>query len=159
MSPHLSVEIFDTLHELLGLFRIRMRQSLESMDSDLTFGELRVLMHVGQHPGCAQKDLVEKSRMDKAQMARTLAQLENRDWLTRSESAEDRRVRRLRLSAQGQRLFEALAARRAALAAELLKACPPPAQAQLLALLLQARDSARQNDHTDATGRATLATS
>lgn len=142
MPSQLPVEIFDTLHELLRIFRAGMRQSLESMSPDLTFGELHVLIHVGQHPDCTQKDLVENSRIDKAQMARTLAQLQDKGWLTRSESAEDRRVRQLRLSLQGQRLFRRLRARRAALAAELLKGCPAPMQAKLLELLTQARDSA-----------------
>ena len=143
MPSPLSADVFDALHELLRIFRARMRQSLESVSPELSFGELRVLMHVGQHPGCTQKALVAHSRADKAQMARTLAQLQDKGWLTRSESPEDRRVRHLRLSAQGQRLYKRLGARRAALADELLKDCPAPMQAQLLALLGQALDSAR----------------
>lgn len=148
MSLHVSVEIFDALHELLRIFRARMRQNLESVGPDLTFGELRVLMYVGEHPDCAQKALVEHSHADKAQMARLLAQLQDKGWLTRSESIEDRRVRQLRLSTQGQRLFQQLGARRAKLAAELLKDCPAPVQAQLLELLTQARDSALQISST-----------
>lgn len=146
MSPHLSAEIFDVLHELLRVFRTRMRQSLESVDPDLTFGELRVLMYVGHHPGCAQRELVEHSHADKAQMARLITQLQDRGSLTRSESAEDRRVRCLRLSGQGQHLFDRLSARRAALAAELLRDCPPAMQQQLLELLALARDSARAQE-------------
>ena len=146
MPSSLSADVFDALHELLRIFRARMRQGLESAGPELSFGELRVLMYVGRHPGCAQKALVEHSRADKAQMARTLARLQDKGWLTRSESADDRRVRHLRLSAQGQRLFRQLGARRAALAAELLKDCPAPMQAQLLALLAQALDSARAAD-------------
>ena len=149
MSLHVSIEIFDALHELLRIFRARMRQSLESVSPDLTFGELRVLMHVGEHPDCAQKALVERCHVDKAQMARLLAQLEDKGWLTRSESTKDRRVRQLHLSTQGQRLFRQLGARRAELAAELLKDCPAPVQSQLLELLAQARDSALQAPSTD----------
>lgn len=79
-------------------------------------------------------------------MARLITQLQDRGWLTRSESAEDRRVRCLRLSGQGQHLFDRLSARRAALAAELLRDCPPAMQQQLLELLTLARDSARTQD-------------
>lgn len=136
-------EIFDALHELLHLFRLRMRERLASVCPDLSFGELRVLMRVGEHPDCTQKTLVAHSGVDKAQMARTLARLEDKGWLVRSAGAEDRRLRRLRLSAQGQRLFRQLGAQRAALAADLLKDCPPSVQAQLLRGLLRARDSAR----------------
>ena len=136
-------EIFDALHELLHIFRLRMRQRLGAVCPELSFGEMRVLMHVGQHAGCTQKALVEHSGVDKAQMARTLAGLEAKGWLVRSEGADDRRVRRLRLSAQGQRLFGRIGAERAALAAELLKDCPAARQAQLRQALLEARDSAR----------------
>lgn len=143
MSTATPAEIFDALHELLHIFRLRMRQRLGAVCPDLSFGEMRVLMHVGKHRGCTQKALVEHSGADKAQMARTLAGLEAKGWLVRREGAEDRRVRRLRLSAQGQRLFRQLGAERAALAAELLQHCPAAQQAQLQQALLQARDSAR----------------
>ncbi len=138
-----SVEIFDTLQELMRIFRARMRQSMESINPDLTFGELRVLIHVGHEPGCTQKALVERSHADKAQMARTLTQLQSKGWLRRSESAEDRRVRQLHLTEAGHALFMQLRAHRAALAAQLLQDCPDDMQEQLLGLLTQARDGAR----------------
>ena len=144
MPSPLPAEIFDSLHELLRIFRARMRQSLETFEPDLTFGELRVLMHVGQHPDCTQKALVEHSRADKAQMARTITQLQAKGWLTRSESVEDRRVRRLLLTKQGQALFSRLGERRATLAAELLQGCPAPMQEHLLDLLTQALEGAKQ---------------
>ena len=100
-----------------------------------------------RHPGLTQKELVEHSHTDKAQMARTLAQLQDKGWLERSASASDKRVRCLQLSAQGQALYARLRRLREALAAELLQDCPPPLQAQLLALLEQARGSARRQGH------------
>ena len=144
MSPNLSAEIFEVLHELLRIFRTRMRHSMEAVHPDLTFNEVRVLMFVGRHPGRSQKDLVEHSHTDKAQMARILAQLQDKDWLHRSESAQDRRVRCLHLSAAGQLLFDQLSQARATLAAQLLSECPPEMQQQLLQLLGQARSSAKQ---------------
>lgn len=152
--PTPPVQIFDALHELLRIFRARMRQRLAAVHPDLSFGELRVLMQVGAHPGCAQKALVERSHIDKAQMARLLTQLQDKGWLLRSESAHDRRVRELRLSAAGQRLFRQLAAQRATLAAELLQGCPPAQQAQLQRLLAQALDSARGPVPGDGPGHA-----
>ena len=153
-APAPSVEIFDTLHELLRIFRARMRQHLAAAHPDLSFGALRVLMQVGAHPGCAQKTLVERSHIDKAQMARLLSQLQDKGWLLRSESAQDRRVRELRLSAAGQHLFRQLAAQRAALAAELLQGCPPAQQVQLQQLLAQALGSARGAVQGDGPGSA-----
>src|SRR5690625_1754194 len=42
------LKVFETLHQLLHLFRREIRQNLEQSDSDLTFGELRVLAFIGR---------------------------------------------------------------------------------------------------------------
>ena len=142
MNSSSSVDVFDNLHELLHLFRAHMEKSIEAIRPELTFNEMRILMHTGRHPGITQKDLVEHSHTDKAQMARTLAHLEGKGWLTRSASESDRRVRCLQLSAQGQQLFVRLRDLQEQIATELLQDCSPPVQTQLLALLQQARSSA-----------------
>jgi len=151
MTAPLSVEVFDTLHELQHFFRARMRKSMEAVRPELTFNEMRVLMRAGRQPGITQRDLVEHSHADKAQMARILAHLQDRGWLTRSASESDKRVRCLHLSAQGQRLFAQLRGLQEQVATELLQDCPPPVQAQLLALLQQARGSAAASSGTLAT--------
>lgn len=145
MNSSLSIDVFETLHDLLHLFRARMRKSMESVHPELTFNEVRVLVHTGRQPGITQKDMVEHSHADKAQMARTLALLQEKGWLLRTASAADKRVRCLHLSAQGQALYARLRSKREALAAELLQDCPAELQARLLELLQQARDSARRN--------------
>ncbi|HRO60491.1 MAG TPA: MarR family transcriptional regulator [Burkholderiaceae bacterium] len=142
MSSPTPVEVFESLHELLQLFRARMRKSLEDLHPELTFNEMRVLMRTGREPGITQKDLVEHSHTDKAQMARILAQLQDKGWLKRSASKSDRRVRCLHLSARGQTLFSQLRELQEQAAAELLRGCSPAVQAQLLDLVRQARDSA-----------------
>ncbi|MDR0214413.1 MAG: MarR family transcriptional regulator [Comamonas sp.] len=143
MSSSISADVFELLHDLLHLFRARLLQSLEHIQPGLTFNEFRVLMHAGRHPGITQKELVEHSHTDKAQMARMLAQLQDRGWLERSASEADKRVRCLQLSAQGQQLFDNLRARREQIAQELLQDFPAAEQAQLRALLQQALNNAR----------------
>lgn len=148
MNASPSIDVFETLHDLLHLFRARMRKSMESVHPELTFNEVRVLVHTGRQPGITQKDMVEHSHADKAQMARTLALLQEKGWLLRTASATDKRMRCLHLSAQGQELYVRLRGLREALAAELLQDCPAELQAQLLGLLQQARDSARRQGQT-----------
>lgn len=143
MSSSISADVFELLHDLLHLFRARLLESLEAVQPGLTFNEFRILMHTGRHPGITQKELVEHSHTDKAQMARMLAQLQDRGWLERSASEADKRVRCLQLSAQGQQLFDSLRARREQIAQELLQDFPAAEQAQLRALLQQALSSAR----------------
>jgi DNA-binding MarR family transcriptional regulator len=141
MTASLPADIFEAMHELLHLFRARMREDLDTLGTELTPNEVRVLMFVGRHPGRTQKDLVDHSHMDKAQLARMLAQLQEQGWLDRVPDARDRRVRCLRLSAQGQALFDRLRQSRQALAARLLKDWEPAAQQQLMQLLERAKAS------------------
>ncbi len=142
MSSLLSIEVFNNLHDLLHVFRARMRKTMEASHPELTFNEMRILLRTGLHPGMTQRDLVEHSHIDKAQMARMLANLQDKGWLKRSTSESDKRVRCLHLSEQGQHLFAQLRDLQEQVATELLQDCPSPAQAQLLALLQQARSSA-----------------
>jgi len=143
MSSSIAAEVFEVLHDLLHLFRARLLESLEAVQPGLTFNEFRILMHTGRHPGITQKELVEHSHTDKAQMARTLAQLQDKGWLERSASEADKRVRCLQLSARGQQLFDQLRHRREQIATELLSATPAAQQALLHELLRQALDGAQ----------------
>lgn len=148
MSSPNPVEVFDSLHELLQLFRTRLRGSLEAVHPELTFNEMRVLMRTGREPGITQKDLVEYSHTDKAQMARLLAHLQDKGWVERSASESDKRVRCLHLSRQGQWLFSQLRELQEQIASELLQDFSPSEQRQLLALLQQATDLASQPHRT-----------
>ncbi|WP_073103075.1 MarR family winged helix-turn-helix transcriptional regulator [Pollutimonas bauzanensis] len=138
MTSSLPVEIFDSLHELSHLFRTRMRNRMEAIHPELTFNGMRILMHTGRNPGITQKDLIDHSHADKAQMARMLAHLEDRGWLERIASESDKRVRCLHLSGQGRQLFAQLRDLQHQVASELLKDCPQAVQKQMLALLQQA---------------------
>ena len=146
MSSSLAADVFEVLHDLLHLFRARLLQSLERIQPGLTFNEFRILMHAGRHPGITQKELVEHSHTDKAQMARMLTQLQDKGWLERSASEADKRVRCLQLSAQGLQLFSQLKNQREQIAAELLGDFPANQQKQLRELLTLALNSARATD-------------
>lgn len=146
MSSSLAADVFEVLHDLMHLFRARLLQSLERIQPGLTFNEFRILMHAGRHPGITQKELVEHSHTDKAQMARMLTQLQDKGWLERSASEADKRVRCLQLSAQGQQLFAQLKNQREQIAAELLGDFPANQQKQLRELLTLALNSARATD-------------
>ena len=146
MSSSLAADVFEVLHDLMHLFRARLLQSLERIQPGLTFNEFRILMHAGRHPGITQKELVEHSHTDKAQMARMLTQLQDKGWLERSASEADKRVRCLQLSAQGQQLFAQLKNQREQIAAELLRDFPVEQQTQLRELLKLALNSARVMD-------------
>lgn len=141
MSSSVTTDVFELLHDLMHLFRARLLRSLQELDAELTFNEFRILMHTGRHPGITQKELVEHSHTDKAQMARTLSQLQDKGLLERSASEADKRVRCLQLSTQGLALFAQLRQQRERIAEDMLSAFPAAEQQQLRALLQYALDN------------------
>ena len=141
-----SVDILDTLHELVYLLRTGMRRTVEATHPQLSFNDMRILIHVGRRPGMAQRDLVEHSHVDKAQMARALNQLQERGWLTRSPDASDRRVRCLYLSETGQQIYVQLRTLREQQAEQVLQGCSAEERVQLLGWLQQFRDRAAMDD-------------
>jgi len=143
MSSPSSAEIFDRLHELLHLFRTRVRSRLEVLHPDLTLNEMRVLIHIGQNAGITQKGLIERSQTDKAQIARILAGLEERGLVERAPSDTDKRVRCLRLGKPGAALFTQLRDLQHEVAGQLLEHLPAGGRKQLYGLLCQAVDDDR----------------
>jgi DNA-binding MarR family transcriptional regulator len=132
MTTPSPVEVFDGLHDLLHLFRTRTLDYVELSHPELTLNEMRVLMYTGRNAGITQKELVERSHTDKAQMTRILASLEDRDLLERRPSDSDRRVRCLRLSEKGAALFAQLRDVQDRIGGDLLKSLPMDVQRKLL---------------------------
>lgn len=127
------------MHDLMHTYRAHMVRAMASVHPELTLNEVRALSFVGRHPGATQKELVQHSGADKAQVARMVGMLEDKGWLERVPNAQDKRSRCLALSEQGEAVFKAMRASRQAVSASLLKSCDAQTQAQLLALLEQVR--------------------
>ena len=96
---------------------------------------MRALLFVGRHPMRTQKDLVEHSGTDKAQIARMLNILEEKGWLERVPHANDARSRCLRLSPAGQAVYEGMGERRRGITAQMLDGFSPDEQQVLQGLL------------------------
>jgi DNA-binding MarR family transcriptional regulator len=138
MSSPSPVEIFDSLHDFLHLFRTKSRKYIEHFYPELTLNEMRVLMYTGRNTNITQKELIARSHTDKAQMARILAGLENRGLLERVPSNVDKRVRCLRLSEEGRVLFTQLRDLQHRVGSELLKNLPVSLQKKMLSVFQQA---------------------
>ena len=150
MKKHSSLEIFGALHELVHLFKARMLERLHAQHPELSFMEMRLLMLSGQKPGITQKELVERSHLDKGQMTRTLAGLQERGWLERTADESDKRIRRLFLSAKGQRLSRQLQQWHEAIANELFGDWPAEVVAFLVSTTASAKRWARSSSEGDA---------
>lgn len=125
----------DALHNLSMAYRRQMRAALHVQSLQLTPNELKVLLFVGYTPLCMHKDVVTHTGADKAQVARTLQQMEAAQWLERVPHPQDKRSRCLRLSPQGEAAFLSLRAHRRSLGTHMLDGIPEDQQQLLLNML------------------------
>ena len=89
----------------------------------------RVLHFVNRSPGIRVADLLEVLKITKQSLGRVLRKLVDDDWIELSPGAEDRRERRLTLTAKGEVLADRLASlqtRRIAKALDEVETCRGP---------------------------------
>jgi len=122
-----------------------VRQKIEHSESKLTFGEFRVLSFIGRYPDCTPSTLVEFSRTDKAQIARTISELQNLGLIERRQCETDRRKHRLNLSQKGHKMYQELGGYRKEIATRLLQHCNEQELEDLLELLHTACASAQES--------------
>jgi len=103
-----SEQVFDAIHSIMHLYRARQLRGLRDTQHEITHMEYKALGFFARHPGATQGDLVAHSGRDKAQLARLLKGLRDKQLLDAAADAADRRVTRLTLSAQGQQVFRGL---------------------------------------------------
>lgn len=72
--------------------------------------EWRVLFHLGRYGAMTAKDICDRARIHKTKVSRAVAALEDKQYLTRTELAEDRRHEVLALTPDGQDVFQKLCA-------------------------------------------------
>lgn len=103
-----SEQVFDDIHSIMHLYRARQLRGLRDTPHQLTHLEYKALGFFFRHPGATQGDLAAHSGRDKAQLARLLKGLRDQQLLAATADADDRRVTRLSLSEQGEKVFHSL---------------------------------------------------
>jgi DNA-binding MarR family transcriptional regulator len=101
---------------------------------DLTIPEWRVLATLGEFEEIGAKAIGLHSAMHKTKVSRAVRALEERRWLKRRESDEDRREDILTLTALGRKVYTDIVPRAVAFEKRLLAALGPEAAALLLSL-------------------------
>ncbi len=89
----------------------------------------RVLYFVGRHPGCTIKALLGIMRVSKQYLHRPLRQLVDAGYIEARTDPNDRRVKRLRLTARGRRLESTLTGEQREQMAEVFRRAGPRAEA------------------------------
>ena len=94
--------------KLVRVVNLTARPFLESIgrEHQLSLNEWRVLLVIAGHPGIAASEVTALTGLDKMSVSRALATLGARGRVVRKVDAADKRRRQLRLSAEGQRLYE-----------------------------------------------------
>ncbi len=107
---------FGPLADWIG-FHLRMAQfaafqafARRSRDLDLSPGRFSALMVIGHNPGLSQTQLSQAIGSDKSTLTPAIEELVRRGLVRRSRMPEDKRVYRLHLSAQGEKMLRELTA-------------------------------------------------
>ncbi len=77
----------------------------------MTRPEWRSFASIGQNGETTATDIVRHSAMHKTKVSRAIAALEERRWITRKTSTDDKRVELLTLTAEGRAIFAELSQR------------------------------------------------
>jgi len=101
---------------------------------DLTIPEWRVLATLGQFEQMSAKAIGRHSAMHKTKVSRAVRALEERRWLRRRPSEEDRREEILTLTAQGESAYRQIVPKALAFERRLLQQLGPDAGPLLAAL-------------------------
>jgi DNA-binding MarR family transcriptional regulator len=101
---------------------------------DLTIPEWRVLATLGQFEELGAKAIGAHSSMHKTKVSRAVKALEERRWLRRRESKDDRREEILALTSLGRQVYADIVPRARAFENRILAALGPDAQALIRAL-------------------------
>jgi DNA-binding MarR family transcriptional regulator len=117
----------------------------------LLLGHWRVMTVLAGHPGCTASDVCARTGMDKMSVSRAIVSLERRQRVVRKPDPSDGRRTLLRLSAAGQRLFDALAVRARERERQLFGRVSAQDQAQLASILDRLIDGLLAADSTPET--------
>jgi DNA-binding MarR family transcriptional regulator len=94
--------LLELVHSVMHSFRSQQFQALREGPLAITHMESKALGYLKRHPGATQSDLARDSGRDKAQLARVIKSLRDKQLLQAEADAEDRRNLRLTLTAEGQ---------------------------------------------------------
>ncbi len=128
-------DVLELIHTVMHQYRSQQYQVLRDGPHDITHMESKVLGFIGHHPGATQSDLARHSGRDKAQLARLIKGLRERELLDAVADESDRRNIQLSLTAEGQSVLRTLRQQARRLSVQAVAGLNASEQAQLTALL------------------------
>lgn len=138
-DPAPAEDVLELVHRVMHDYRSLQYQSLRDESHGITHMEAKVLGFFAQHPDATQSDLAQHSGRDKAQLARLIKGLRDRELLTAEVDETDRRNVKLSLSPAGQALQRDLRQQAKRLSTRAVTGLSVQEKQQLLALLQRVR--------------------
>ena len=153
MAEDRDLESLGLISDIMERYKAEMSEALRRQPSRLKLMEAHVLRIVLDRKVCTQLDVVRDTRRDKAQIAKLVTALTNRNLLSREVDPSDARRVRLSLTKEGRALASAIHTSRAAIARSMFEDLIAEDQEALIALLRRARgDETNANGDTQASG-------
>ncbi len=132
-------ELIDLLREVSHAFQARL-QDLPAFEAlGLTPFQGRLVSVIGRRPGISQQAIAARTGRDKAQVARTVKELEARGLLRRATHEHDWRMQCLSLTEAGARAAAAIDAERDALGVQVVRDIDPAQRAAMVSGLAAIR--------------------
>jgi DNA-binding MarR family transcriptional regulator len=128
-------DALDLVHTVMHQYRSEQYRALKGGECDVTHMESKVLTYFGRHPGATQCELSGHNGRDKAQLARLIKGLRERNLLAGQPNAEDRRSTCIFLTETGSSALETLKAQAEQLNAQAVAGMSIDEQQQLISLL------------------------
>ncbi len=142
-------EVMEAIHAIMHLYRSRQYRALRleaGSQGEISHMETKALGYFARRPGATQRDLVQHSGRDKAQVARLVQGLRDKGLLDARQDDLDRRSTRLYLSAPGAAVFAGMHRHGQALAGRALAGLNPDERAGLAALLARVEANLRAEE-------------
>ncbi|MEZ5700722.1 MAG: MarR family winged helix-turn-helix transcriptional regulator [Burkholderiaceae bacterium] len=127
--------VLERMHALMHGLKHHMREAMHADGEGLGMMEARCLRYFAHHPGATQSDLVQHAGRDKAQIARIVKGLIERELLCGQPNPADGRSQVLRVSTKGSALQSKMQGHEAAFERRLMRGLDADERATLVALL------------------------
>jgi len=157
MYPGDTTEIFgQLLHGTARAWRQKLDERLKPMG--LSQAKWRTLMHLSiAGDALTQAEIAARLGVEEPSMVTLLHRLEREDWITRTNSALDRRCKMVLLGRRAQRVIAQINSSAKTLRHELLADIPSPDLQMCMEVLTRIRDRAEKSDKLRGRGERAVA--
>ncbi|XPF94921.1 MarR family winged helix-turn-helix transcriptional regulator [Colwellia sp. RE-S-Sl-9] len=99
-NKYISDVVFDIIHS----YRNAMRTALNANELGLNYMHIKCLTFINSNEVCTANDIVTFFARDKAQIARLIKEMIDKQWLTKTVNTEDKRSQLLSLTKKGKQI-------------------------------------------------------